>query len=585
MMAPAPDPDPAPEPASGHPAAADSRNARDPSAAPAAEVAAPAPAPNSGPPPPHDAGGPRLTRRAVLQSAGVLAAGGIGVAAGFALRDVAAPAVTPSPSAPLGLVAAATGSPAPTATEAPAEPVAAEVGPRHAFRSRPDLRPPVLVVGTPAAGTAPGLLFTTPNNGEADDGPTIYDETGQPVWVRPGTGERGDLRRSTDLHVVAWDGRPALAWWEGDAVIGVGNGAYVIADETYTEIARIAADGSADLHELQLTDRGTALYLAYERVPMPVTAGGASPGPRELYDCVVYEVDVRTGEVRFAWHSAEHVAPDESSAPLPEDPEAAHDPVHANSVHEDDDGNLLVSARNTSCVYKVDRATGEVLWRLGGTKGDIELLDGLTFGLQHDARRQADGTITIYDNGSPPTPGRGIVVEVDETARTARLLRTFERPEPLHTSSQGSFQLLPNGNVLVGWGSQAVMTEFAPSGAVLFDAALPAGVQSYRDRRHPWTGRPADPPALAVDPVVSASGSQRRVTAYASWNGATEVARWTLLAGGAEGELEPLATLARTGFETVLVGMTTLEQVSRVQAIALDASGGELGRTGVLAPG
>ena len=372
----------------------------------------------------------------------------------------------------------------------------------------------------------------------------------------------------------------------------------MIADETYAEIARIAADGHADLHDMQLTPHGTALYIAYERVPMPAPAAGASAsppapsastaaseGPRELYDCVVVEVDALTGERVFEWHSAEHIGLDESSARLPEDAATPHDPVHANSVHLDLDGNLLVSARNTSCVYKVDRATGQVRWRLGGTRSDLRLLDGLSIGLQHDARRQADGTITIFDNRVPPEPARGIAVEVDERAMTARLVRTLERPEPLHAASQGSLQVLPNGNVLVGWGSQAVMTEFDPAGAVVFDAALPAAVQSYRDRRHPWTGRPTEPPDVAVDPVVPASGGQSRVTAYASWNGATDVRSWALLAGASDGSLERLSTMARTGFETVLVGMTALKAVTRVQAVALDAAGRELASSPVIAVG
>ena len=504
------------------------------------------------------------------------------MAAGYGLRgvvDSSAPIGAAGPSASaVGLVAAATGAPGPSGAPADAGPPR----PRHAFRSRPDLVPPALLVGTPASGTAPGLVFTTPNNGDGPDGPTIYDETGEPVWVRAGAG-----RQATDFQVIDWGGAPALAWWEGKATIGVGDGEYVIADAGYGEVARVAAGGHADLHELHLTPSGTALYLAYEVVPMPpvsAPASGGSPAPTTQYDCVVIEVDAVTGARVWEWHSADHIEPDETEVPYPEDPATPWDPFHANSVHLDDDGNVLVSARNTSCVYKVDHATGDILWRLGGKYGDLELLDGLTVALQHDARRQPDGTITIFDNGRPPAAARGLVVEVDETERTARVVRVFERPDGLQAASQGSLQALPNGDVLIGWGSQPVMTEFDPTGAVAWDASMPGAIQSYRDRRFPWTGRPTEAPALAVDALGRGSGTQRRVTAYASWNGATEVRAWRLLAGAATGALETLATVPRTGFETVLTGVTTLDPVTRVQAMAVGADGSDLGSTSFLEP-
>lgn len=532
------------------------------------------------------ASGRPISRRTMLQAAGALGVGGVGLVAGYTLRGILdEPASMPpaASSAPGGGAAAGpsgTSSPnvtpgATAAAEADAAPPASLV---HAFRSAPDLAPPVMSVGTPARATAGGWLFTSPDNGHGPVALVIYDEAGNPVWVRPGDG-----RYATNLHVVSWSGRPALAWWEGEATVGVGDGEFVIVDERYLEIARLAAGTHADLHELLLTPDGTAIYVSYEKIPASDGDAGTAP-PRQLFDCVVREVDLATGTPTFEWHSARHIGIDESSAPVPDDPSVPHDPVHVNAVDIDDDGNLLVSARNTSCVYKVDRTTGEVRWRMGGTRSDIALAPGLDFALQHDARRQADGTITIFDNRRPPEAARGIVLAVDEQAMTARLVRTFERDQALQAASQGSLQVLPNGNVLVGWGSQAVMTEFDASGSILFDATLPAGVQSYRDRRYPWTGRPADPPALAVDPVRSASGTQQRVTAYASWNGATEVAAWALEAGGDAGPMTRLATQPRTGFETVLTGVTTLERVGRVQAVALDALGSELGRSAVVEP-
>src|SRR5581483_7505489 len=71
------------------------------------------------------------------------------------------------------------------------------------------------------------------------------------------------------------------------------------------------------------------------------------------------------------------------------------------------------------------------------------------------------------------------------------------------------------------------------------------GAASYRAYRFAWRGRPSEPPALALH-----SDLLGRVSAYVSWNGATEVASWQVLAGPDPGHPRPLRTVAKTGFET-----------------------------------
>ena len=139
-----------------------------------------------------------------------------------------------------------------------------------------------------------------------------------------------------------------------------------------------------------------------------------------------------------------------------------YDDVHANAIELDRDGHLLVSARNTSAIYKVDRSTGDILWRLGGKKSDFKMGAGATFGLQHDPRRQADGTLTVFDDGTAG-PSRGIVLNVDEVAMTATLVKEYPHPHGKFAMSQGNVQILPNGNVFVGWGSTGTASEFTPT--------------------------------------------------------------------------------------------------------------------------
>jgi len=179
---------------------------------------------------------------------------------------------------------------------------------------------------------------------------------------------------------------------------------------------------------------------------------------------------------------------------------------------------------------------------------------GTVTAFQHDARYHPDGTITVFDNGNinKVEQSRGIVVEVDEDAMSARLAREYTHPDKLLSETQGSVQILPNGNVFVGWGSEPVYSEFDHDGRLLFSAAFPDESESYRAFRLPWSGQPDDDPA-----AVAERGAKDEVKIYASWNGATEVATWQVLAGSSPEELTPLGSAPHQGFETVISVHTT----------------------------
>ena len=452
-----------------------------------------------------------------------------------------------------------------------AAPVSA--GPTRVFRSRPDLRPPPVEVTTPARNTAPGYLFAASKNGPgeeypAQDGPMILDNEGQPVWLRPVRAEEWD---AMDFKVQSYRGKPVLTWWEG-VHGGFGDGEYVIFDDSYREIARFKAGKGlpGDHHEFMISGRDTAFVTIYAEMPMDLSSYG---GPEDglVIDGMAQEIDIESGEVLFEWRSLDHVDPEESySAPAPE-LEAAYDYFHINSIEEDGEDHLLISARRTSAVYKVDRESGEVAWRLGGKRSDFEMGEGADFAFQHDARRQPDGTITLFDNrgADMDEQSRGIRLRLDEEAMTATLLQEFTHPEGPLATYQGNVQVLPNGNVFVGWGSAPYLTEHDGDGTLLYDAGFPREVESYRAFRSPWTGRPAGGPDLAGE-----SGPQGRVTLYASWNGATEVASWEVLDGPGVEDLEAVGEAPRKGFETAITFNT---EEPYVAVRAKDRSGRALG--------
>jgi hypothetical protein len=134
----------------------------------------------------------------------------------------------------------------------------------------------------------------------------------------------------------------------------------------------------------------------------------------------------------------------------------------------------------------------------------------------------------------------------------ATLLREYTSPDKLLATSQANMQTLPNGNVFVGWGSEPFVSEFSRHGKLLFAARLPPDGESYRAFRFPWRGQPTDGPAVAVE-----RRPDGRVVVYASWNGATDVATWEVLAGTSPGRLVSLGSVPRDGFETAMLAQTS----------------------------
>ena len=192
--------------------------------------------------------------------------------------------------------------------------------------------------------------------------------------------------------------------------------------------------------------------------------------------------------------------------------DAAYDYFHVNSIELDADGNLLVSARNTWAIYKIDRGSGNIIWRLGGKKSDFAMGPGTGFAWQHDARHHgaSDQLVSLFDDGAAPQvqpQSKALVLALDTKRMRATLHRKYTHGPPLLSHALGSTQLLPNGNVLVGWGTAPWLSEYTRGGALVFDAHLPHGGQNYRVLKFPWHGRPTEPPRSprAAAPVTASS--------------------------------------------------------------------------------
>jgi hypothetical protein len=316
--------------------------------------------------------------------------------------------------------------------------------------------------------------------------------------------------------------------------------------------------------------------------------------------------------------------------------------IHMNSVEKDDVGNYLISARYTHSLTYIDGKTGDIIWTLGGKNNDFQDQSGgnaTNFAWQHDARfiptdsfpsmynppDDRDGMTTRllslfdnaaedlhYDYGLPLS--RGLLLEVtyptvkpdvlpgnsalrakrDErdlnsvkvqsingtsADYSVRVIQSYENPQGVRSSSQGSVQVLPpvdgqDSKVLVGYGLNAAWTEYDANGSVLCDVHYGAvtswergDIQSYRTYKFPWVGTPEEPPIVDI--------SDDEVEVYVSWNGATEVQDWIVQCSDTtssdEMSWEDVMRVHKGGFETSITIPDDSGDSRYLRIVAVDA--------------
>jgi hypothetical protein len=432
--------------------------------------------------------------------------------------------------------------------------------PQLSYFSEPGLNSAGACVNQAASGTAPGYLFVAPR-GSRGSGAAIFDNRGVLVWYDP-----VNAPEVHGLEPVTYGGKHLLAFYQSNSSGGFGKGDFVLMDEHYHVVSYIkAGDGyQADLHELVMTPQGTALIGCY--VPVRMASGLV------VYDYMVQEIDVATGNVLFTWHSLDHVPVTDSEYPVPTS--GSFDYFHGNSIDLTPDGNLLIAGRNVSAAYLVDHSTGAVIWQLGGKNSSFPLSTDQQFCYQHDVREPAPNVVTIFDDGGlgpqacPNHPSRALTLSLDPNNHTATTTRDLHHNPELSAGFLGSNHTLSNGDALVSWGELREITEFNSSNQSNFDMSV-SGL-TYRAFRAPWTGSPAYPPAIA-----SSRGSGTVVRVYASWNGATQVASWQVVAGSTPSSMRAVGSPARkVTFET---GITVNTTAPLVAVQARDGSGKVLG--------
>jgi EmrB/QacA subfamily drug resistance transporter len=462
----------------------------------------------------------------------------------------------------------------------------------YSFITTPAMHPPKLHADGPidTGRLAPGLIFTAnffnlnypPLVGQS--GPLILDHSLQPVWFQPVP----ENVVASSLSLQRYEGKPALSWWQG-VVTNTGateSGEYVVVDQHYRTVATLRGrDGwKLTLHAFVISGED-AWVTANKDIAKDLSGyGGAYNGA--LIDSAVQEYNLKTGKLLRTWDALDHVPLDESYATVPTNG-FPWDAYHVNAIDLLGNGTFVVSMRNTWAAYLVNANSGAIDWTLGGRRSSFKFGSGAAFQWQHDVVLQRSSTVSMFDDhccqltgggtSVPATgPSRGLILKLDPAAHTATLVAQYPGDGGFESEYMGATQPLANGNAFIGWGSEPYFSEYSHSGQELLEANFPSPDLSYRATLEQWAGQPL------TSPLGAAREEDGRTTVFASWNGATELASWRVLARASTGRLSVVATAPKSGYETALTLPTSAARSSGPDAAsfelqALGADGRVLG--------
>lgn len=320
--------------------------------------------------------------------------------------------------------------------------------------------------------TESGWYLTTPTGDSTGSYVVVHDHEGVPVWWYKDVDGPEDARLVDPQHIT-WNRSQGWAWGRNPA------NEYTVRRLDGTATDHIKADGAVtDYHDVSVLPGGDRLVSTYEeRQGVDLTAIGLGSSERVVESHL--QVVSPAGVAVWDWRSRDHLAVTETTRPyqfrLP-DGGLLYDLIHVNSVWADGDG-FIVSARHLDAVFRIDRATGNLTWKLGGVPHanspgvrNLAFLGDPVgyFGGQHDARLLADGTLTVHDNQTFSGRVRAARYRLDLGAGTATLLEQIVDPEVLGSAFIGSARRTSAGTWVINWGGSPLVTETDASGRRLF---------------------------------------------------------------------------------------------------------------------
>jgi hypothetical protein len=322
------------------------------------------------------------------------------------------------------------------------------------------------VTGAPPAGlvlinaaslTSPGVLVA-------------YDGAGVLRWYRLFEGPLPvvEAKQLPSGHVLAFLGA-TLGWQPvmGSFVEVAPSGEIL---RTFTAAPPLFTDS----HEGLLTDEGTPAERVHLFGYDSRTVDLAPLGLEGTGDIVGHHLQrlLPSGEPEFTWSAWDHLALDEFINPPFPDQLVGVDFDHPNSLDIDPSGDYLVSFRNLDAVLLIDHRTGEILWRLGGTRSDFDFVDDPLGGFsgQHSARLLENGNVLLFDNGTlhPPPTTRAVEYALDPAAGTARLVWEFRSSAGFNRFSGSTFRDA-EGATWVGLSAMGIVDRVGRDGAILWE--------------------------------------------------------------------------------------------------------------------
>jgi hypothetical protein len=315
----------------------------------------------------------------------------------------------------------------------------------------------------------------------------VFDHHGVPVWWMKGDPPPFDGKLLPDGN-LAWTrwvfSRAPSGYFEEHALDG--------------SLVRTwdAVGIHSNPHELQVLPDGSSMYAVYRPRDHVDLSRFGGPKDATVLDGEVQELDP-DGNLVWSWSSAHHVALSETKhwyrklfndKPVQlADGRGAYDLVHLNSIERVSGDRVVVSLRHTDAVYEIDRTSGKVLWKLGGTRTaqSLKILDDPygkhDFGGQHDARVPGPNRVTMFDNGSlRDRPPRAVEYRIDSEKRTARLVNAVELPRVEKSSCCGGARRLPGGHWAISWGNNPYAGELTAGGRQVLTLRFSGGRHSYR---------------------------------------------------------------------------------------------------------
>jgi hypothetical protein len=313
---------------------------------------------------------------------------------------------------------------------------------------------------------------------------------------------------STQSYVVIFDNHGVPVWWYRDPdatpfdVRLLPNG-HLVWDSVLGVYQEHAFDQNAvlhtyqtvgiptDFHDLQVMANGDILMFGFsERSGVDVSKFVPGETSASVTDAVIQEIDPNDGHLVWSWNSKDHIGLNETDPhwwPTLTEP---YDIIHMNSVEDDGDG-IIFSARHLDAVYRIDKATGNIDWKLGSddpvtrTSKSLTVLDDPfgdhPFGGQHDARRLPDGTVTVHDNGTNDNHApRAVRYSIDPVAKTAKLVESVSDPQIPVSFCCGGARKLPTGDWVMSWGSDSTVEEMTPASQRVFALNFADDYFSYR---------------------------------------------------------------------------------------------------------